>query len=953
MSDHFHLQVISPGGKVSFHELDPAQGLLNIGRHPDNDIILDDTKVADFQAIFYYQELPYELVSLSQTEQVSLVPDKTHFLQDSDTATLGDYTLILIAPDVAGTTAAPTEAATASEPTEHSEAITTSAAMVPVETFSPEQTPASESSRYEGSSPSTTQKMWATFAPPPDQTGPGPQTAGYPAASGAGYSSQLGRQHPRPTTLPESEFSAELVVDEQQVEVEQTAIYNLTINNDGNLYANFYISVPELENKGWEIELPVARVDKKTRETVEIKIAPPCSPKSRAGRHSFTMWVRSESYPGQFYQCQAALIVRPYYDFNVSGLSPKKQVARFSRSGRASISVTNRGNSHAEISLAGTDSKDACSFQFDVGDGSRLQDKEAQLVLEPEETRSIALIIRPHARKWLGLRNSKYFHTITTSLTGSQQAPDHQEGELRTAAFGLGLILLICLVLAILILQPRPLHFRVLNSTDNGRLSDIIINNNTPVALFWKAPFLTSEVKMKPTVEGIEQPLPLKGTAEAFPTMNITYTMSSKHFFTEPLGRLLPVTITIPFRDPINIPNPYSAQEKVVAVTVIPIPAKITRFETESNVVLEDSEIVLVVESNNADETEVYIRTSVVDDSIEKFSDPDKTIHVTPVPDQQFITYVAKAKNIYAPNMTAEKLLTITVVTPTPSPTPLPTPVIRGFNLPGEVTAGEAVIIDVDVAGADSVKIIDENGNIQELSSSGRATFNPQQTTEYTLIATIGGKEVELGRKKVVVNPAPTVTPKPTEPATPIIEYFVVTPEKAVQGEEVKLAWSVIGETTRIEINAGSMGVIPNLDPRGEQILVANANTFFSLTAYNGDRSASATAEMTVRPPPEPTITKVENNPTANTPNNTVRWDYDRDYRENINGFRIYRAVITQAVGFIPVSGLKSPDSKKFIDEGNAAIETLYYVVAIYTDNQGIQRETLPSKSCKSGTDPC
>jgi hypothetical protein len=42
------LEVISQNGAVAFHDLDPGKGLTNIGRHPENDIVIDSPAVADF-----------------------------------------------------------------------------------------------------------------------------------------------------------------------------------------------------------------------------------------------------------------------------------------------------------------------------------------------------------------------------------------------------------------------------------------------------------------------------------------------------------------------------------------------------------------------------------------------------------------------------------------------------------------------------------------------------------------------------------------------------------------------------------------------------------------------------------------------------------------------------------------------------------------------------------------
>ena len=58
------LEIISPNGDVSFQALDPAKGVVNIGRHPDNDIVLDGDGVAEFHAVLDYRQRPYRFLLL-------------------------------------------------------------------------------------------------------------------------------------------------------------------------------------------------------------------------------------------------------------------------------------------------------------------------------------------------------------------------------------------------------------------------------------------------------------------------------------------------------------------------------------------------------------------------------------------------------------------------------------------------------------------------------------------------------------------------------------------------------------------------------------------------------------------------------------------------------------------------------------------------------------------------
>ncbi len=70
------LEIISVSGMVEFYELDPAKGVTSIGRHPDNDVVLDSPGIALFHAMLDHGvHLPpsgYEcwFVSLAHDDQL-------------------------------------------------------------------------------------------------------------------------------------------------------------------------------------------------------------------------------------------------------------------------------------------------------------------------------------------------------------------------------------------------------------------------------------------------------------------------------------------------------------------------------------------------------------------------------------------------------------------------------------------------------------------------------------------------------------------------------------------------------------------------------------------------------------------------------------------------------------------------------------------------------------------
>ena len=87
---HDQLELIAPSGQVSFYDLDPARGVANIGRHPDNDIVIDSPSITPFHAVLDYHEKPYRLILLGAAAGPS------REVNASDLVQLDGYALVLI-----------------------------------------------------------------------------------------------------------------------------------------------------------------------------------------------------------------------------------------------------------------------------------------------------------------------------------------------------------------------------------------------------------------------------------------------------------------------------------------------------------------------------------------------------------------------------------------------------------------------------------------------------------------------------------------------------------------------------------------------------------------------------------------------------------------------------------------------------------------------------------------
>lgn len=117
MAHQGQLEIINLNGEIEFYPLDAEKGVTNIGRHPENDIVLDDAGVAPFHAMLDHRQKPYQIIVLAQEgetvlEDEPLPPNIATTLQNWNNIKLGSYTLILVEDVSTTSTQGPSFAAT-------------------------------------------------------------------------------------------------------------------------------------------------------------------------------------------------------------------------------------------------------------------------------------------------------------------------------------------------------------------------------------------------------------------------------------------------------------------------------------------------------------------------------------------------------------------------------------------------------------------------------------------------------------------------------------------------------------------------------------------------------------------------------------------------------------------------------------------------------------------------
>jgi len=809
----FQLEIIGPDGNVSFHSLDRPQGVTNIGRHPDNDIIIDSPNVALFHAVVDYQQWPQrapQIILLSEQSQTTLegqpltanVPTP---LENWNTIRVDGYDIILLA----GETASAPAPATPLGP---------QPPMTVVGSAAPPTAPPAA-----GPAP--------TAPPPVSSAPPLPMVPVESIAIRAERAEQS-----------DDYIVTELSEDAWEVNVEQTAHCQLTIVNGGDRVASFYVSV-EGVNEGWiYVDSPQVNLFEGDRATVSISITPPHAPTSLSGQHPIAIVVTSPTYPGRFSRKVATLTINPYYDFAVGEMSPKALSLSWSRAeGAVTIPIRNNGNSVAQFVLDAADDERRCSFEFEVPGEEATLAMRAGLNLPPGGSHSVPVIVTP-PRRLIALKRQMYGFTITTSLLQGDQTPRSLMGRVTMRPlFGFVHIALFAIAVVSLITflfmpnQSPGLQANV-SSTETYK-EEISLEFNTyrfpnrkPKNVFnmLNAAALNSTLAYKPDDavewEILSEPDDPSGAIRHKPHANGKYRVRADTW----VSKLLPLL----------------RGETERQITVPPIPPRILSF-VASPQTIDVGETVTVTWVISDAET-VMLDLGSGEESRDDLEGGQERIAL-----DRSTTFVLKAKNIF------DEVTQVETVNVRPTPTPPPPPAINAFTAkPTELVYGEgnqtALSWDVTTYMPDTkieISILGSNPIAIGLDPKGTITVPVADTTVFMLSASYEEQVSTLQTMVSFLEPTPTPEPPP-----PTIELFQGTPNEVVAGDSqvVNLIWKV-KDATSVEITGPSLS-LSGLQPNGDIDVTVDETTLFVLTAYNGDATTSQPLEIkAIDPTPTPT----------------------------------------------------------------------------------------------------
>lgn len=981
------LEIIGPSGEIEFHNLDPARGITNIGRHPENDVVIDGPNVAPFHAVLDHRQRPYHIMLLSEEGETTLggqrlPPNVSTGLHNWDAVEIDGYTMILLE----GTLVPAAVAAVKLTP---SEVIPLPDEEVAVPT--PETPPA----------PALVQRPVSLVTLPPDET--------------------------------DDFILTELPDREWMVNVDQTVSCPLAITNGGHIVAAFEVRVEGVD-ESWVTIIPSeVNLYEGERATVTVSITPPRLPTSRAGVHPLAVVVTSSNYPDRVSRLGVTLLINPYYEFTVGDLSPKQQTVSWrKRSGQVVIPIINKGNSETPFRLEGEDDERACRFEFQAPGEEVSLVRQTELRLSPGETLAAPVRITPLSRRLVALRKRRYSFTVTTTLLEGAQTPRSVMGQLKSAPLiGPWLVALMALLIAALIVaifRPKITLFTVDPQT---------VKAGESVTLYWNVSQF-AKPRIDQDIGVVEGPV---GQATAVPVEDVTYRLEANNWLSRLSSRwfgaaeevyvdVVPVKpeIRVFSVDRDNILRGETvtlswevnnADEVILETNGKPETLLSTDHTAQRTVQLNiDTDYVLRARNRDGEDlknlsvfvtvplpTPTPTATPLPTPFIQIFSvqPPEITegesitidwlvigvdsVSIAPIPDALPSSGTASR----SPDTTTQYILTASngqqevrsykevIVKPAPTSTPEPkVPVIEFFQLTDdEVVLGDddEVTLTWSVTGeTTNVQISGPDfGSVSGLPPKGNMPFTPEEAkaTLFVLTAFNGDLSASATAQLKVEEPTPTplpATPTPTPTATPVppnIVFFQVSAADAADDEKVDLVtgsspptYEVVAGTkvnldwlvqdaikVTLTVDGESLG---NQDFKGPLPRTIRSDGNYLLTAENAQAettNASLRIEVTQETPLAPFNISGE----VITDTIEIEWEYYTQFENDIIGFRLYRADAPPGTNFKRVADEKVllPGSRDWVDtkDLDQTCGKAYYLVAVYIDFENNLLETNASET--------
>jgi hypothetical protein len=768
-------RLFSSQNETLVQEFDFGYPVVNIGSHPDNDIVLPGKSALAFHATLHMRDGQFHLIALGGASSIRLngkpLSDSPTVIQENQQIEIGNYMLSF------------------------------------------RQNGSAESIHVSLAASSISDTNSPTVSIPPGE-------------------------NPILVNAP---------VESAEIDVEQTASYELEIINGGPIVAAFFVTLSGVPEEWVEISSRMVNLNEGQRARVRIDITPPRDPSSAAGKHPLQVQVQSPNYGGHSVQTMLTLVIHPYYEFTIGALAPKDQrISWGKRTGKTQLPITNRSNSTADFNITAVDDENGCAFDLLVNDEAPLT-RQATVGVPPGNTYNLPIQITPHKRRLFAFNSKRYAYT--TTVQSPQGNPQMTSGSVSAVPlFGWWSIVLTVLLVGLglfLLLQPNIYNFQVAAGKD-------IIEQGDTTRLEWSvSPFATNV-----SISGIDQAINRGQTSLTLaPNESGTYEIVAGNWLSGLLRMDQRRSITVLVVPPTPRINVFEVGETNLArgkpvmlrwsvtraeqafLTIDEVVYELPKeeFSGEREVIL-DQDALVTIEARNASgselrsyfvnvvEPEIMVRafTVWVRPQSNAFVEPprggNKTFSVLNIPDPNFPQKYVEL----LPDRNSDIGYRVEFYQPD-----------------RELAKGEQVMIEWDIQGTDSGKI-QIAPFTEALPARGSQPFFPQESMNFVMTAKSGELE------ELFMLPVKVFDGQP--PEAPKIEFFRASPLSAVGPSDVQFAWSVSGNWTRVQLSTEGTVVADYVNPQGFRTIRVTKSGTYILTAWNGNLSSAAPVEITIDP---------------------------------------------------------------------------------------------------------
>ena len=187
------------------------------------------------------------------------------------------------------------------------------------------------------------------------------------------------------TEEDEDPILVEVLTPQLDVNVDETAEFELEIINGGPIVASIYLRVDGIPEEWVEIDNPVVNLNEAQRKYVKIRVTPPRHYSSTAGTHKIEVTASSPNYYGRQVKKDLDLLIHPYYQFSLGSLSPRQNKIRWrKKTGTTFLPITNEGNDTSNFNISSFDEENGCSFEYKVSEDLQLS-RQATIPIDPGE----------------------------------------------------------------------------------------------------------------------------------------------------------------------------------------------------------------------------------------------------------------------------------------------------------------------------------------------------------------------------------------------------------------------------------------------------------------------------------------------------------------------------------------------------------------------------------------